>query len=263
MHYVKDKREKIDKCNICLEEKALSWDHIPPKGSIETTPVEMDSLFQALIKDTGRKLKESQNGMKLRTICRECNSKLGTKYDTIIKEFSLSVGRYLTSNFQFPDTIHHSTKPIPLMKGILGHLVASKMTLDDAYFDDHVREILFDDTKTIPETIKIFYWLYPYEQIVIMRDFAIPSVRGNFKNFGVFQMLKFFPIAYLVSDVTEYEGLHELSRYRELRMDEVVEIPIQLNRVEHPLWPEMVDDRNILLGGQGSMDSILAKKRNR
>jgi hypothetical protein len=259
MHYVKTKRERIGQCNLCAEVKPLSWDHIPPKGGIQLSTMEMENLLNVFTrKKEERKIRESQNGIKFRTICKECNEFLGVNYDTVINDFAISVGRYLKTHFKLPEVLHHRTKPVRLMRGILGHLVSVKQEFEDAQFDRQVRHFIFDPLKTIPDNIHIFYWIYPYDCTVILRDFMMPSVRGNFKDFGFFQTLKSFPIAYLISDKTRYEGLLDLSKYRNYSLDDETEIPIQLNRVEHHYWPEMVDKGNMLFGGQALSDAITA-----
>ena len=96
MYYAKSKREKRSICNLCRKEKDLSWDHIPPKGGIELSTVKMETIFALIAGDRDKpKIRESQNGMKYRTICSECNAYLGAEFDIIINDFALSVGRYL------------------------------------------------------------------------------------------------------------------------------------------------------------------------
>ncbi|MGE0156174.1 MAG: hypothetical protein AB7T17_04015 [Geobacter sp.] len=264
MYYVKTKREKSGKCNLCTRDADLSWDHVPPKGGIELTPVEMETVFQVFSGDPKkRKLSESQNGVKFRSICQECNSLLGHTYDPIINEFAISVGRYINSGLQFPQVVSHKTRPAALMRGILGHLIAAKADFEEVLFDVQVRDFFFDTTLPIPEQIHIFYWLYPYSQIVVMRDFVMPAVRGNFNDMGFFQVLKYFPVAFLITDKKSYGGLLELTQYRNLSLTDEVEIPIQLDRIEHPYWPEMVDEGNILVGGKSLQSSISARPRVR
>ena len=265
MHYVKTKREKIGLCNICSQRKSLTWDHVPPKGGIELTTMEIENLIHVFTRtDETKKIRESQNGLKYRTICKECNEFLGQKYDHVVNEFALTVGRYLKSKLKFPEIIHHKTKPLRLIKGILGHLLAAKAEYDEVLLDTQVREFILDESSTVPDDIYILYWLYPYDCTIILRDFGMPSVRGNFKDFGFFQTMKYFPIAYLVSDKPKYEGLFELTKYRGVGINEEVKIPIDLKRVEHHYWPEMVDNRNILFGGQSATNAVTAvQKRSR
>ena len=262
MRYVKTKRAKVGQCNICLEEKSLSWDHVPPKGGVTLTTMEMKSLFGIFTDKEEPKIRESQNGLKFRTICKECNELLGQKYDHAVNEFASSVGRYLKSELKYPKIIHHKTKPKRLIKGILGHIIAGKIEIDDSVFDEKAREAILDEHADIPEQLNIFYWIYPYNHTVLMRDFAMPSVRGNFKDFGYFQVLKYFPIAYLVVNKTKYEGLYELTKYRHCDLDDEIDIPIQLEAVKHTYWPEMVDDGNIIAGGEAASNSVSATPKH-
>lgn len=221
----------------------------------------METIFQSFDVSGKNNVSISQNGLKYRTICKECNEMLGSRYDKVLNEFSRSVGKYLTSVLTLPEIVHHKTKPVALMKGILGHLISSKIDLDEVTFDKTVREIIFDDNKSIPDNIFIFYWIFPHYQTIVIRDFLMPSKRGLFNEFGFYQTLKYYPIAYLVSDKPKYEGLFELTKFRSLNIDDEIEIPIRLNRIEQVNWPEIVDDENFFFGGQGTSNSIIAKPK--
>jgi len=70
MDYFKNKRELIDICNICLETKRLSYDHIPPQGGIKLTPVEINTISNRM-HGHGKALFVSQNGLKFRFICQD------------------------------------------------------------------------------------------------------------------------------------------------------------------------------------------------
>jgi hypothetical protein len=264
MYLDKIKREKFGKCNICRSEKELSWDHVPPRGCSELKAVEIISIFHTLT-STKDEVKRtiSQNGLKFRTICRECNSLLGKKYDPVLIDFSTSVGRYLKSNLHFPKIVHHRTKPAVLIRSILGHLLTAKILFEDGGFELRAREAFFNDSISIPEELFVFYWIYPYSQFKIMRDFIMPTRRGKFKNkdLALYNMLKFFPIAYLISTKPLYEDLFELSRYRDCSIDQNVVIPIQLDRIMSSDWPERIDPSNFIIGGQALVDSIAAKPR--
>ncbi|MEW6587366.1 MAG: hypothetical protein AB1442_17380 [Nitrospirota bacterium] len=264
-HYVNTKREKVGPCNICKTHTELTWDHVPPKGGIDLTVVEMEKVSELLVAGHDEiKFSESQNGVKYRTVCRSCNETIGHRYDPALNEFSLTVGRYLKSGLSFPRVVHHRAKPAAMIRAILGHLIAAKIEIDDCLFDRNVRDFVLDESKPIPDDTFIFYWLYPYEQSIAMRDFAMPAVRGNFsKDIGFCQVLKYFPIGYLVINKPAYEGLEELTRYRNLSVDEEVEIPIRLDRVEHSHWPEIVDNYNIVLASKTTGNAILAKPKRK
>lgn len=179
----------------------------------------------------------SQNGVKYRTLCKHCNERLGHSYDPVLNSFALGVGRIIKSIVEVPSIIYYKTQPAILIKSILGHLLAAKGVIDDVVVDQKIREFLFDDHALLPGELKIFYWIYPYREIVVVRDIVMPAVRGNFSQFGFFSgMLKYFPIAYLVCNLEQYEGLDELTLYRDLKLEETVEIPIHLTDIRHSAW---------------------------
>lgn len=236
MYYAKSKREKKSICNLCRVKKDLSWDHVPPKGGIELTTVQMDTIFSLMTGNTeNRKLRESQNGMKYRTICSDCNAYLGTEFDPTINNFALSVSQYLQS-----------------------HLVAAKVEIEDTSFDQQAREYVLDINAPLPKDINVFYWVYPHECSIAMRDFGMFTPRGTFQEPAIFQTLKYFPIAYLCCNKPEYAGLDNLSWYRNAGIDDEIEIPINLRRTEHPYWPEAPSDEenNVVFGGQSAANSV-------
>lgn len=264
MQYAKVKREKYSICNICREEKPLSWDHVPPKGGIELSKVEMETVFGLMAGDQETpKLRESQNGVKYRTICKVCNELLGLNYDPVLNDFAVSAGRYLSTAMELPEVVMHKVKPQRLFKSLLGHLVAAKVDIENTAFDVMAREYVLDKDAKLPDDINIFYWVYPYTSSVAIRDFAMFTPRGTFNEPAVFQTLKYYPVAYLLCDKSEYANLDTLSQFRGCDLDDEVEIPINLRRVENPYWPEAPsdEDNNIFFGGQSAMNAIHARRR--
>jgi hypothetical protein len=246
-------------CNLCRQEKNLSWDHVPPKGGIELSPIEMNTILDLMSGDQEKpQTRESQNGMKYRTICSDCNSYLGTEFDPTINDFAISIGRYLKSNLQLPEVINHKVKPQRLMKALLGHLIAAKTNIENTLFDQQAREYVLDISAPLPDDINIFYWVYPYDCSITIRDFSLFTPRGTFNEPGIFQTLKYFPLAYLCCDKSEYANLSILSWYRNAGIDDEIELPISLKRVEHRYWPEAPEDNNIFLGGKSALNSIHA-----
>ncbi|KPL25180.1 MAG: hypothetical protein AMJ75_01820 [Phycisphaerae bacterium SM1_79] len=263
MHYVKFKREKCSVCNLCRGVKNLTWDHVPPKGGIELTSVEMETILAVMTGNReNAKPRESQNGVKYRTICKECNEYLGHNFDLALNEFAHSVAMYLKTSIQLPKIVHHKTKPKRLIKAVLGHLVAAKANVEDTRFDRLAREYVLDPSAELPDDINIFYWVYPYTGSITIRDFAMFVPRGIFAKPAMFQTMKYFPIAYLICSEGSYAGLNSLSMYRDCGLDDEVEIPIALDRVEYAHWPEAPEGTtNVFAGGQSAMDAIVAQPR--
>jgi hypothetical protein len=263
IHYVKVKREKVDHCNICRNHATLSWDHVPPKGGIEVTPVEQMTILQLLTTKENEGLSSiSQNGVKFRTICSHCNNTLlGLRYDPVLNEFAISVGRFLKATLEMPPIIKYETRPNPLIRAIVGHMLAAKGYFERTVVDEELRDFFSDESADFPNHLKMFYWVYPYPYTVVIRDVVMPSVRGNLGTKGFFSILKYFPMAYLICDLDQYEGLDDLTFYYDKSPSKLADIPITLKQVRHPQWPEIVDDTNFVVGGQSLKSAVFAKPK--
>ncbi|TRW25349.1 hypothetical protein FMM05_08580 [Flavobacterium zepuense] len=242
--------------------KPLSWDHVPPKGGINLTSVEVNNLYEFYTagKQNGW---VSQNGVKYRTICVDCNSKIGSEFDPVLNQLNRSL-----INIIQPDNptwvanpVKIRTKPVRLMKAVLAHLLSAKMHIDEVVTDKNMREMLLLVNQSIPEDLHIHYWFFPYDTTVIMRDFALPVVPGNFSVCTFAHMIKYFPLAFIVTDSDTFRGLTTLSQYRNLDIDQEVDIEIYLDNVKDFDWPEKVDESNILFLSAESANAIYARRK--
>ena len=137
--------------------------------------------------------------------------------------------------------------------------MAAKAHIDEVVMDQNIRDYIFDYSKVIPENIHLFYWVYPYHNVIILRDFVMPAIRGRFKNVGLFSLLKFFPIAYLLAHQPKYEDLMELTKFRNLKVNEIARVRIDLKSIKQRDWPEKIDKGNFISGGLSFNSSVYAK----
>jgi hypothetical protein len=114
-----------------------------------------------------------------------------------MNNFAIEIGRYLNSGLPLPRIVNHPVKIQRLLKALLGHLLAAKVDIENTHFDQLAREYVLDASAPLPEAIHVFYWLYPYDCSVTIRDFGMFTPRGTFNEPAVFQTLKYFPLAYL------------------------------------------------------------------
>lgn len=261
VHYSKVRREKRGPCNLCRVESKLTWDHVPPQGALELSAVEMRTVLQAFTGDDASRFRISQNGVKYRTLCKTCNERLGKEFDPVLNNLSRDVGRHLRSPLILPEIVKINTKPQRLIRAILGHLIAAKTELDEVDFDRDVGRVLFDKESAIPPDVHIFYWLHPYPIQVVLRDVLMPARRGDFSSFMFCHVLKYFPVAFLIANVAQYEGLPSLTRWRDTQWDDEVELRFSLSNIRGPHWPEEPADGNILFGGQAAQSSVIGTPR--
>jgi hypothetical protein len=264
MYYKKTKREKVGRCNICLKTKKLTWDHVPPKGCSNYKRVEISSFFEKLAgRNNNDSLLISQNGLKYRTICKDCNSLLGDKYDDELNKLVNTIIKYISSNLILPPMIKLKVIPLPIIKSVVGHILAAKKQLDEVKYDNTLRDFVLDENATIPDKVNLFYWIYPFENTIVMRDFMMPAERGgDFGNCVFFQLLKFFPIAFLITEIDRYQELPSLTKpFGKIDMKTEIEIPIYLNRKTDRFWPEEVDNNNIVFASKETGNSVFVETK--
>lgn len=265
-HFVKNKRQRTDICNMCLEIKDLTWDHVPPQGGGNFTHMEIRSAFDLVIsknevKPIPQQHFSSQNGIKYRTLCHKCHGLL-SKLDIELNNFSNGISKFLKLGLILPDTITYTVRPKKIILALLGHLLAAKQTIEKVAFDEMVRDI-FLRSQPIPENLNIFYWIYPFSETIIMRDFGMPSVRGDFsQKLGFFQLIKYFPIAYLISDVPDYANLSSLPKHNFLDENDRAEIAINFRDIPSADWPERIENSNFIFGGTGLSQAIIATRKS-
>lgn len=255
LRYHDYKRRKVGQCNICQRNGRLTWDHVPPKGGIELRSVEIDrvlSRFNPSFRTPSREA--SAEGLRYRTLCQECNSSLSV-YDTALNSFALSVGRILNSVLAFPAEVHIEARATAIVRAILAHLLAARLSDKDSFFDSITRRLIQHPEDSIPTEINVFYWLYPYSDQVILRSALMPRRRGRFSEFQQFGLVKYFPIAYLVTDAPQYEGLSALTTWRNEPATATANLPVDIKGVHDVDWPEAPADgpsANFLyVGGEG------------
>jgi hypothetical protein len=241
-------------CNICEKETKLSVDHVPPKCC---PPAKNRLISNLLYSNKSFRPRPIQNGVTFKTICADCNNSLGRKYDKHLGELSRKIESFVKSNLLLPNSFEVECQPNSVMRSILGHLLAAKTETDEVVIDKLIRPSIIDPSIPIHEDIHVFYWIYPYEETSIMRDFWMPSVRGRLQGGGLFSLIKFYPIAFLVThQLLEYEGLHSLHQFNKTLPDEKVNIQINLRPAKHSKFPEDCSDGNLLVFGRAANDSV-------
>lgn len=206
MNYDKLKR-KDNICNLCQEVKKLTWDHVPPKGAIDLS----DMLVQELTKLYLQKenpIQTSQNGLKFRTICRCCNTFLG-KFDKAYKDLLIDIKQRINSELYLPKFFRIETYPVKIAKCILGHTLSARVDICKSEIDKLIRNYIFNDKALIPQNIRIFYWLYPYNCTIIQSDTVYYNI--DYSSTCWFSILKTFPVAFAVTyDNTIINNAREL-----------------------------------------------------
>ena len=116
----------IDKCHICGQNRALTWEHIPPKSSGNNRSVKYYYTFDVpslddSLSETAQSHKKafhvSQGGLKFRTLCSDCNNFTGANYVTAYSDFAVQLQNGLRNIRQAENlnkSLHFNRKIMPL-----------------------------------------------------------------------------------------------------------------------------------------------------
>ncbi|MEH2214853.1 hypothetical protein [Nostoc sp.] len=257
------KKDRI--CNICQLEKELSEDHVPPKACPPAKNIFIYKLLSEMTGDRSFRPRISQNGVTYKTICSDCNNKLGNRYDWALGELSQKIEGFVESSLTLPNYFEVECYPNAIMHSVLGHLLAAKTQTDEVVIDTLIRPCILDNSLPIPNDVHIFYWVYPYEKISILRDFGMPAVRGNFQVPGFFNMIKFYPIAFLIThQLSSYEGLLSLHKFNQLCPSDKANVQIDLHPIKPSTFPEdCTGVDNFLMLGRTANDSVYAVSKSK
>lgn len=277
MDYIKRKKKDIDICNICGKEKQLTWDHVPPKSTGNNKEI-LANLFVHGFPESDKYQKKYQSGIRFKTICQECNNSSIGEYDMDYKKFIEDVKKILKSELVLPKYIKIKVKINRVCRAICGHFLAAKDFYDaETLIDKKLREYVMDSTLIGSDIAKLYYWLYPYEDIVIVRDIVVCGCNDKvaFPE-NMISIINSFPVAIMLdTDDDSQCMLDNLMRYTTENIDEEKVITINLMSMCYPStdkyrdfrWPCNVasdgwDKAAGLMGGKSMMDDSRLGMRN-
>ena len=262
MRYVKHKREKVGACTICKQFDELSYDHIPPIAAGNTDPVMLVSAMSAI---SGHAQEDrpliSQNGYKIRSICRRCNSTIGREYDPVIGKLCADINGYLASPLSLPSELACETIPARLIRGLLGHLLAAKLRPDECLVDQHIREFLADHSSSLAPHLHLYYWLYPYPNIAVLRDFGTVLFTGSRRQPVFCSVMKFPPLSMFLTEAECFHGLPDLSSLSHFGIDDPGRVDFRFDGLKPADWPEGTEHSGFVLMGEAGSQSLYSMPR--
>ncbi|WP_178861265.1 hypothetical protein [Thiomicrorhabdus cannonii] len=241
-------------CVICGDYGKLTRDHVPPKKCNNLKSVELKTLLQHSSEKS-----TSQGGTHFQTICTNCNSHLlGTEYDPSLVEFSNAITGLALGKSRdlvvLPRVTGVDIKPQRVARSVVGHVLAAiavdeaQSGLVDAPMSSAMREYFLDETLPLPDSLEIYYWLYPSNNQVVMKNVA-KGILGTGKSiFG--HVIKFLPLGFwLVWDKPEdfKIGFRSLLQNKSIGIDSEVHALVDLHGVPSLNYPEMPQDHEMTL----------------
>lgn len=258
--------KKVGPCNICGTDGPLTEDHIPPKGVSRLGQVTMMSITDLLavhrqnnVQRPNRSTRFSQDGVKFRTLCGQCNNeRLGLGYDPTLISAAKDVRAYLESALYLPPEMRIQTRPNRLVRSIVGHLLAHGVDEHrNGEMIERLTDYFLDESCSFPQEFKLYYWVYPYNDQVVVKGASVSLHYWN--SFAVFMLMKFFPFSFFfVLDEPPQWRLPFLRLDTMLTncIDDETALAIKFTGLPHQRWPEAPGNTGMLLYGEGAMGAI-------
>lgn len=145
------------------------------------------------------------------------------------------------------------------MRSVMGHLAAHGASrYNKGPITEPLKDYILDDNKPLPQSVRLYYWLYPYQPQILIRDAALGRM-GDLPPV-VFWLMKFFPLAFFVT-IGEPEQrqfqMRSLDQFGELSIDSERQVEVVLRPIVHQLWPETPNDHSFIL--YSGEQALLAK----
>lgn len=275
--YAREKRSKKDRCNICGRVSDLTWDHVPPKFCFNDERTQYNSIFE--INNKKQYTHIAQNGIKYRSICAECNNNLlGSNYDKEYKKLvDLLYKLYITPGI-IPQYLEiQNLKVNKIARAIVGHFLAARNEYFDGKLENELRKYFLNDKLKPPKELKLLYYVYIYNTIMIIRD-VVPKKFGNVEYSipeGLISCINTFPLAFiLVHNCENNPGLCDLFEFCTEDINENLNIKIDLlsymypnvKELRNPYWPCNVANgetgTSMMLVSDNSNSSVFSQIRS-
>lgn len=264
------KRSRVGICNICGAYDQLTEDHVPPKGSVRITQMEMYNICEAMgAQRPEKKGKQFQNGIKFKSLCATCNNDyLGLNYDPALNEFSHNLSRIVKTPIAVPTKIDVPVQVNKVARAVLGHLMAVGLNrYNDGEMAKSSREYFLNTALIEPNNVLIYYWVYPYNRQILIRDATIAF------DFGVeppvfFWLMKYFPVSFFVTcDKPDNLNIRTncLNESLTSNIDEYIHLNIPLTNLPKSNWPEAPTGNSVVAltdQAHGSFEKRIKRKKS-
>lgn len=117
-------------------------------------------------------------------------------------------------------------------------------------------EYFLDDTLSLPAEMKLYYWVYPHQSQVIVRDVLLGSVK--IKEPVIFKLLKFFPLAFFATweEPAGYNFHFEgLTKFGTRALNDEFSTIVDTLSVPDMQWPEAPSNDTFVLYGAEAMSA--------
>jgi hypothetical protein len=156
---------------------------------------------------------------------------------------------------QVPSVITLEVFPAAVVRSVLGHLAAQGVgRYQKGEITEPLRDFILDPSLPLPQSMRVYYWLYPYREQVLVRDAAM--LQMGQRDVFAFWLMKFFPLAFFVTIGELSRPLYRMANFDACRSDAASarrSMPLVIRPLMNQHWPERPTDDRVLLYGPQAM----------
>ncbi|MGJ8744433.1 hypothetical protein [Polaribacter sp.] len=180
-------------CRLCGNNAKLTFEHIPPKGAFNSSPVyfqDAENLSDKSNYKYGGK-KRSNKGAGGYHLCKSCNNNTGSWYANNYIDF-VKLGAYVMTHRVYANNFicaEYTIKPLNVIKQILTMFIALESSGYLIKIAGLREFILNKHNQALPTNIKIF--MYMTSSIKLRNALSWSNVDGVFRTFGEISYIPF------------------------------------------------------------------------
>ncbi len=247
-------------CALCRHYGKLTENHVPPESVGNSDRWLAQSYLTAVAGDPGLvRGRRFPGGVRFRTLCAECNNKLGGREDQALLNFYQEVTKLVESPFVLPPLMRIPAKPNLIIRGLMAHIVSANDTGVPSRFDIEARSIFFGHKPLRLSSWNVFYWLYVGKELFVARSLFLAQLFSTLQVHEL-QVLKIYPLAFLFTDAPHFLGLPNMMQFICSRDEDEAELPLFLYRRDHnPVFPAYAEGNKIVFAG-GNTFGLVARQ---
>ena len=238
------RKSKYGKCHICGKEGQLSFEHIPPKGAFNKTPIRMAKgleVLQTLKRNDFEDIycKIYQRGSGGYTLCIKCNNDAGAWYVNEFIDWTLQAAVILKHTKNQP-TLYYPFRifPLKVIKQIICMFFSTNAPTFREDFPELVRFVLNPEEKYINPCIKIYCYYNPTEVARKIGMAGIISKSGSIINLSE---ISFYPFGYLMfvdssPPISDNEQIFDISFFADYKFNDLKEFSLKIPSHEIYTW---------------------------
>lgn len=254
-------KNKYALCSICELKRKMSEDHIPPKCCGNNGKVYYRRFSPEYIGKQAKPLRDlySQNGIKFRYICSDCNNLLGTKYDDELGDFKNIILKIINGNKE-----EYQINVDKIVKSVIGHFLASSER-DNCTHSVAMRDYFFDRVvDDFYNNYSLYVYFYPYkEQVFIMKEYMVVDLQNTNINNYLLSSLYFYPFAFVFSEKRFDKNGTDLLEFVKGKTNLKISTSdwyYEDGRIKEFSWPAVVTGFKGVIGGSATKDSVFDVK---